>query len=118
MSSSANPALETLRRAIHGVTAPFSCNGNFTTDKPIRFAFKDRTSFELVRAKSEFDQINELKPLLDRCKPAPFGEGKKTRYDRTVRDALQLKAEGGAPMSPGKSTVSRHIKRRPDSAHR
>jgi hypothetical protein len=27
---------------------------------------------------------------------APFGMGRKTRYDRTVRDALQIKAEGGA----------------------
>ncbi|HXD87060.1 MAG TPA: hypothetical protein VN641_11235 [Urbifossiella sp.] len=33
-----------------------------------------------------------LKPLLDHCRPAPFGDGKKTRYDRLVRDALQLKA--------------------------
>ncbi|MCI0638191.1 MAG: hypothetical protein L0Y72_30250 [Gemmataceae bacterium] len=37
-----------------------------------------------------------MKPLLDHCQPAPFGDGKKTRYDRNVRDALQLKAEGGA----------------------
>ncbi|MCI0361997.1 MAG: hypothetical protein L0211_26235, partial [Planctomycetaceae bacterium] len=36
-----------------------------------------------------------LKPLLEQCKPAPFGDGKKTRYDRTVRDALQIKAEQG-----------------------
>src|SRR5207249_2062269 len=27
---------------------------------------------------------------------AAFGMGRKTRYDRTVRDALQIKAEGGA----------------------
>ena len=45
--------------------------------------------------KVAYDQKNELKPLLEHCKPAPFGDGKKTRYDRTVRDALQLKAEKG-----------------------
>jgi hypothetical protein len=39
--------------------------------------------------------MRELQPLLAHCKPAPFGDGKKTRYDRTVRDALQLKAERG-----------------------
>ena len=33
--------------------------------------------------------------MLDRCKPAPFGDGKTTRYDRRVRDALRLKAERG-----------------------
>ncbi|MBI3462773.1 MAG: hypothetical protein HY000_06895 [Planctomycetes bacterium] len=58
-------------------------------------AFKDQTRFEVIRAKSAFHQKNELKPLLEHCKPAPFGEGKKTRYDRSVRDALQLKAEKG-----------------------
>lgn len=57
--------------------------------------FKDRTRFEVIRANSAFDQPNQLKLLLERCKPAPFGEGKKTRYDRRVRDALQLKAEEG-----------------------
>ena len=44
--------------------------------------FKDQTRFKVIRAKSAFDQKNELKPLLEHCKPALFGEGKKTRYDR------------------------------------
>ena len=56
---------------------------------------RTNTRFEVIRAKSAFDQKNELRPLLEHCKPAPFGEGKKTRYDRSVRDALQLKAEKG-----------------------
>jgi hypothetical protein len=96
MSKKAQPTLENLRLAIHGVTSPFSCEGTFVPDKPVTLVFKDQTRFEVVRAKSAFDQKNELKPLLEHCKPAPFGEGKRTRYDRTVRDALQLKAEGGA----------------------
>ena len=57
--------------------------------------FKDQTRFEVIRAKTAYDQENELRPLLKHCKPAPFGEWKKTRYDRRVRDALQLKAENG-----------------------
>ncbi len=95
MSKNAQTALENLRLAIHGVTSPFSCEGTFVPDKPVTFVFKDQTRFEVTRAKSPFDQKNELKPLLEHCKPAPFGDGKKTRYDRTVRDALQLKAENG-----------------------
>jgi hypothetical protein len=95
MNKKAQTAIENLRLAIHGVTAPFSCEGTFVPDKPVTLVFKDRTRSEVVRAKSSFDQEHELKPLLEFCKPAPFGEGKKTRYDRRVRDALQLKAEDG-----------------------
>jgi hypothetical protein len=95
MSEKAQVALENLRLAIHGVTAPFWCDGTFVPDKPVTLVFRDGARFEVVRAKSDFDQENELNPLLDQCKPAPFGEGKKTRYDRRVRDAFQLKAENG-----------------------
>jgi hypothetical protein len=87
--------LEKLRLAIHGVTAPFSCEGTCVPEMPVIIVFKDRTRFEVTRAKDAFAQKNELKPLLEHCKPAPFGDGKKTRYDRNVRDALQLKAERG-----------------------
>jgi hypothetical protein len=95
MSEKAQVTLENLRLAIHGVTAPFWCDGTFVPDKPITLVFKDGAKFEVARAKSDFDQENELRPLLERSKPAPFGKGKKTRYDRRVRDALQLKAENG-----------------------
>ena len=94
-SRKAQSTLENLRLAIHGVTAPFSCEGTCVPEKPVAFVFRDKTRFEVTRAKNAFEQKNELKPLLEHCKPAPFGDGKKTRYDRNVRDALQLKAEGG-----------------------
>src|SRR5262245_53798041 len=94
MPRTARSPLEQLRLAIHGVTAPFSCEGTFVPDKPLTFVFRDKTRFEVIRAKDAFKQTDELTPLLTRCKPAPFGDGKKTRYDRHVRDALQLKAEG------------------------
>jgi hypothetical protein len=61
----------------------------------VTLVFKGQTRFAVIRAKSAFEQKNELKALLEHCKPAPFGEGKRTRYDRSVRDALQLKAENG-----------------------
>jgi hypothetical protein len=96
MSTKVQSTLESLRLALHGVTAPFSCDGTCSPKKPVTFVFKDQTRFEVTRAANEFEQTNVLKPLLEHCKPAPFGDGKKTRYDRRVRDALQLKAEGGA----------------------
>jgi hypothetical protein len=95
MSQVAQTILENLRLAVHGVTSPFSCEGTFVPDKSVALVFKDRTRLEVVRAKSAFDQKSTLKPLLEHCKPAPFGEGKKTRYDPRVRNALQLKAENG-----------------------
>src|SRR5436305_442490 len=95
MNKKAQTNLEQLKLALHGLTAPFSCEGTFVPDKPVTIVFKDNTRFEVVRAKSSFDQERELGPLLDHCKPAPFGAGKRTRYDPSVRDALQLKAEGG-----------------------
>jgi hypothetical protein len=95
MSSTVQSSLENLRLAIHGVTAPFSGQGTYVPKEPVTFIFRDRTRFEVTRAKNASEQTNVLKPLLDHCKPAPFGDGKKTRYDRRVRDALQLKAEGG-----------------------
>jgi hypothetical protein len=96
MSKKAQSNLEKLRLAIHGVTAPFSCEGTFDPANRLTIVFRDKTRFEVVRAKNAYEQTKELQPLLKHCKPAPFGDGKKTRYDRTVRDALQLKAEGGA----------------------
>jgi hypothetical protein len=84
-----------LRLAIHGVTAPFSCEGTCLPKRPVTFVFGDKTRFEVTRAINPFEQKRELKLLLEHCKPAPFGDGKKTRYDRNVRDALQLKAERG-----------------------
>ena len=94
MSKNTQSTLEELRLAIHGVTAPFSCEGTFVPDKPITLIFRDKSRFEVIRAKNSFEQTNTLAPLLKQCKPAPFGDGKKTRYDRGVRNALQLKAEG------------------------
>jgi hypothetical protein len=96
MSGKTQSTLENLRLAIHGVTAPFSCEGTCVPEKPLTFVFRDKTRFEVTRAKDTFEQKTELKPLLERCEPAPFGDGKKTRFDRNVRDALQLKADKGA----------------------
>src|SRR5262249_5837376 len=96
MNKKAEAKLDQLKLALHGVAAPFSCEGTFVPDKPVTLVFKDSTRFEVVRANSSYDEERGLGPLLEHCKPAPFGTGKRTRYDRSVRDALQLKAEGEA----------------------
>jgi hypothetical protein len=115
MKKKTQTTLENLRLAIHGVTAPFSCEGTFIPDKPVTLVFSDGARFEVVRAKSDFDQETELRPLVERSKPAPFGKGKKTRYDRRVRDALQLKAENGEVrvenFDPGAAGILKKVQR-------
>jgi hypothetical protein len=96
MSTKTQSALDELRLAIHGVTAPFSCAGTVTPKSPVTFVFRDGFRFAVNRAMNAFAQKAELEPLLKRCRPASFGDGKKTRYDPTVRDALQLNAEGAS----------------------
>jgi hypothetical protein len=88
--------LEDLRYAVHGVHAPFTCGGTFVPEQPVTLCFRDNTQIPVLRARNAFEQDRLLEPLVKRCTAAAFGAGRKTRYDRTVRDALQLKAEGGA----------------------
>lgn len=95
MRKNARSALEDLRLAIHGVTAPFSCEGTFDPGEPVTLVFRDGSRFAVTRAKDEYGQREALGPLIKHCKPAPFGAGNVTRYDRAVRDAMQLMAEHG-----------------------
>src|SRR5712692_9371514 len=88
--------LEDLRHAVHGLRASFACGGTLVPEQPVTLSFPDKTRVPLLRAKDTLDQERLLRPLVDRCAAAAFGMGRKTRYDRTVRDALQLKAEDGA----------------------
>ncbi len=88
--------LESLRYAVHGINAPFACGGTLVPKRPVTIRFPDNTKIPVSRAKGTYEQGQLLQPLVDRCKPAPFGKGRKTIYDRFVRDALQIKAENGA----------------------
>ena len=88
--------MEGLRRAVHGLRAPFTCGGTLVPEQPLTLCFPDNTQIAVQRAKDAFEQERLLQPLVERCSVAAFGMGRKTRYDRTVRDALQIKAEGGA----------------------
>jgi hypothetical protein len=74
--------------------------------------FRDGSRFVVNRATHFVAQEAELEPLLKRCRPASFGDGKKTRYDQTVRDALQLNAEGGDSTIEGFDPESAGILRK------
>src|SRR6266700_967428 len=88
--------LEGLQHAVHGLRAPFTCGGTLVPEQPVTLCFRDKTQIPVLRARDTFEQERLLRPLVERCATAAFGMGRKTRYDRTVRDALQIKAEGGA----------------------
>ncbi len=87
--------LEELRWAIHGVKAPFSCDGTFVPDEPLTLVFRDESQFAVQRAENGYKQVEEVQPLIERCEPATFGDKRRTRFDRSVRDAVQLKAGDG-----------------------
>ena len=76
--------------------APFACGGTLVPDQPLTLCFRDKTQLPVLRAPRVYEQEQLLQPLVKRCTPAPFGKGRQTRYDRSVRNALQLNAEGGA----------------------
>src|SRR5947209_3818580 len=89
-------ALLDLRYAVHGLHAPFTCGGTLIPEQPVTICFRDKAQLPVLRAKDIIEQERVLRPLVERCAAAAFGIGRKTRYDRSVRDALQIKAEGGA----------------------
>jgi hypothetical protein len=88
--------LEGLRHAVHGLRASFACGGTLVPAQPVTLCFPDKTRIPVLRERDTLEQERLLRPLVERCAAAAFGMGRKTRYDRTVRDALQIKAEGGA----------------------
>src|ERR1035438_10209677 len=88
--------LEDLQHAVHGLRAPFTDGGKLVAEQTVTLCFPDNTQISVLRTRDTFEQEQLLRPLVERCAAAVFGMGRKTRYDRTVRDALQIKAEGGA----------------------
>ena len=108
--------LEDLQHAVHGLRAPFTCGGTLVPEQPVTLCFPDNTQIPVLRARDTFEQEQLLRPLVERCAAAAFGMGRKTRYDRTVRDALQIKAEGGAfsvlHFDPAAAGVLEQIRRK------
>lgn len=87
--------LKQLHLAIHGVNAPFLCAGKYVPEEPVSLKFKDGKRFVVEQAPDSGKQVATLKPLIDRCRPATFGDKRQNRLDRKIRDAVQLMAETG-----------------------
>jgi len=89
--------LDKLTNLYHGISCPFVCRGSFKLkDGPLKLKIQSIANpIEVVPAENTYSQKNEpwMKKLLSKIPQAPFGHGKKTVYNRDVRDALQLKAE-------------------------
>jgi len=81
---------------VHGVTMPFTCGGTLGPTEPVTVRFKDGVSVPVRLTDRDDARSATLDDLVAHCTPAPFGKGRKTLIDRSVRDARQLKADGGA----------------------
>jgi hypothetical protein len=107
--------LESLRYAAHGINAPFACGGTLVPKRLVTICFPDKTQIPVSRAKGIYEQGQLLQPLVARCQPASFGKGRKTIYDRAVRDAMQIKAENGAfsvlHFDPAEAGILEQIRR-------
>jgi len=94
--SSNEAHLERLQLALHDMATPFACGGAVHLREPVTLRFRDGAIFSFEAGSGAGAAPASLEPLLRRCQPAPFGSGRETRYDRRVRDALQLRATDGA----------------------
>jgi hypothetical protein len=105
-----------LADAVHGITSPFVCSGSLLLDQPVSLRFADGKCFTVTPAPSGYQQDMANSPLQARCKPAAFGKGRKTRLDRSVRDALQLNAAGKAfsvlHFDPASTGILEEIRRK------
>ncbi len=96
ISAHERAVLTELADLAHGIAAPFACGGKLKLKEPVKICMKNGEEFVIERAERPFDQKTQLEPLFKRCSPAPFGHGKETKYNRHVRDALQLQVKDGA----------------------
>jgi len=79
-------------------------------EQPVTLRFPDKTEITVLRATNTIEQERLLRPLVARCGVAAFGVGRQTRYDRNVRDALQIKARlSVAPFPSFTSTPPRRV---------
>lgn len=108
--------IEDLGNLVHGIGAPFVCGGSLLPEAPVTLRFKGGAKVAISRLERNANEEAALEPLLAHCAQAPYGKGRKTLYDRRVRDALQLKAEGGAfsvlHFDPATSGVLEEVQQR------
>jgi len=107
--------LQDLADAFHGVASPFACGGSIRLDEPVALEFPDGGVVTVEPGEGRRFRSDDNAELIARCSPARFGQGRRTRYDRKVRDALQLNAEGGAfsvrHFDPARDGVLEQVRR-------
>ncbi len=106
--------LERLANAVHGITSPFACGGSVVTKKPLDIRVQGGHLFSVIPAKNGSEQRLLNERLHACCAPAKFGKGRKTRYDPSVRKAVQLNAAGGAfevTFDPAKAGILDEVRR-------
>jgi hypothetical protein len=91
--------LADLAERVRDLEAVFSCSGTITLPAAVTLLFADGRSIRVVRENAWTRSIG--RKLMARCRPAPFGVGRKTHHDRRVRDGGQLLARGGALRASG-----------------
>lgn len=114
--ASTEAILDGLADAVHGITSPFVCSGARVLDGPVALRFRDGVEIAVTPSVRPYEQEIANQKLVERCAPARFGKGRKTRYDRSVRDAAQLDAAGGAfsvlRFDPAASGILDEVRRR------
>ena len=97
-----------MQKVLKGISAPISTGGRIALETEPTITLKGcQSSFPMSLAKNENGdpwgedrtkaklgrQAEMLKGLIDKMPKAAFGQGSETKYDPSVRDALQMKAE-------------------------
>jgi hypothetical protein len=83
---------DAIARAVLGISAPFFTSGELRLGAPVRLRFTDGQTFVVAPAVDLDAQVAANAGLLARAKPAQFGDGRRTRYDPSVRDGAQIPA--------------------------
>lgn len=91
--------LADLAERIRDLEAVFACGGTIALPAPVTLRFADGRSIRVVREHAWRRSVGRR--LMARCQPAPFGVGRKTYHDRSVRDGGQLLARDGAVGASG-----------------
>jgi len=97
-----------MQKVLKGISAPISTGGRIALETEPTITLKGcQSSFTMSLAKNENGdpwgegranakldrQAEMLKGLIEKMPKAAFGQGSETKYDPSVRDALQMKAE-------------------------
>lgn len=93
MEDTTTETVDELTELVDAAASPFACEGVFTPRAKVKLKFADGATAAFERGRSNELALSALRAHLA---PAPFGQGKATRVDASVRKAHQLKADAAA----------------------